>query len=78
MKTKILVFYILKKKEHLVFVPKVWEGIKNVLDVELKWKENLPNRIKPKARLIDTALWNKAEKEFNRFKTFCGLKPDHR
>jgi hypothetical protein len=37
MKSQTEVLDILKKKGHLVFVPKVWEGIKNVPDLELKW-----------------------------------------
>jgi hypothetical protein len=59
MKSQTEVLNILKKKGHLVFVPKVWEGIKNVPDLELKWKDNLPERMKPAVRPINTALWDK-------------------
>ena len=61
---------ILVEKGHLVFVPKEWKGIKNIPDLELKWKDDLPTRMKPAARSIKTALWTAAEKEVNRFKTY--------
>jgi len=70
MKDETNVLEVLKTKGHLVFVPKVWEGIKNIEDLELKWKDDLPERMKPAARPINTALWDPAEKEVNRFKTY--------
>jgi hypothetical protein len=49
-----------------VFVPQNWEGIKGIPPLELKWKPNLPDRIKPKARPINPKIWETAKKEVNR------------
>ncbi len=47
---------LLKDKGHLVFVPKTWNGIRNIPELELKWKPELPERMKPATRPINTSL----------------------
>jgi hypothetical protein len=49
-----------------VFVPHNWEGIKGIPPLELKWKPNLPDRIKPKSRPINPKIWESAKKELHR------------
>ena len=60
---------LLKTKALPVFVPDEWSGIKGVEPLELKWKDTLPDRMKPKARPINPKLWEASEKEFHRL---CG------
>jgi len=56
---------LLKTKGVDVFVPKSWEGIKDI-EIELKWKDGLPDRLKPPARPINPKLYENAKKEFER------------
>ena len=60
---------LLKGKAEKVFVPEEWSGIKGIEPLRLKWKETLPERMKPKARPINPKLWEASEKEFRRL---CG------
>jgi hypothetical protein len=53
-----------------VFVPNNWEGIRGVPDIELEFKEGLPDRIKPKARPINPKLFANAKKEFDRLRSY--------
>ena len=48
-----------------VFVPSNWEGIRGV-EIELTWKDDLPERLKPKARPINPKLFQHAKEEFDR------------
>lgn len=70
MKDDTNVMELLKDKGHLVFVPKTWEGIKGIPPLELRWKDNLPDRMKPATRPVNTTLWGPAEKEVERFKSY--------
>lgn len=60
------VLELLRTKGTLVFVPQNWEGIKNIEPLELNWKEDLPARMKPKARPVNPRLYEAAKKEFDR------------
>jgi len=60
------VLELLRTKGLLVFVPQNWEGIKNIEPLELKWKDDLPTRMKPKARPVNPRLYDAAKKEFDR------------
>jgi hypothetical protein len=57
---------LLKTKGEQVFVPSNWEGIKGVPEIELEWREGLPDRVKPRARPINPKLYGHAKKEFDR------------
>ena len=61
---------LLKTKGVKVFVPHNWEGIKGIDSLHIEFSEELPARLKPKARPINPRLWECAEKEFNRLKTY--------
>ena len=63
------VLELLRTKGVEVFVPERWEGIKGVDPLNIKFAENLPPRIKPKARPVNPRLYEDAEKEFRRL---CG------
>ena len=60
---------LLRTKGVKVFIPEKWEGIKGIDPLEIKFSENLPPRLKPKARPINPRLYEDAEKEFRRL---CG------
>jgi hypothetical protein len=60
------VLELLRTKGLLVFVPQNWEGIKNIEPLELKWKDDLPTRMKPKARPVNPRLYEAAKREFDR------------
>ena len=60
---------LLKTTAERVFVPDEWTGIKQVDPLKLRWKDTLPERMKPKARPINPKLWEASEKEFHRL---CG------
>jgi hypothetical protein len=49
-----------------VFVPSSWEGIKGVEPLEFRWKDDVPERMKPPARHINPRIFELAEKEFRR------------
>jgi len=51
------------------FVPRKWEGIKDIKPLKVEWLDTLPARMKPKARPINPRLWECTEKEFRRL---CG------
>ena len=53
-----------------MFVPFNWEGIKGIEPLNLKFKDDFPARMKPKARPVNPRLWEAAEKEFNRLKGY--------
>ena len=61
---------LLKTKGLQVFVPDNWNGISGVTALDIKFKDSLPERLKPKARPINPRLWENAEKEFFRMKTY--------
>ena len=69
LRTKTGILELLKTKALPVFVPEEWSGIKGVEPLKLKWKDSLPERMKPKARPINPKLWEASEKEFHRL---CG------
>lgn len=57
---------LLKTKGVQVFVPTNWDGIKHVAPLELNWKDDLPERLKPRARPVNPRLYEAAKKEFDR------------
>ena len=70
MKKETDVINYLKGEDALsVFVPSEWSGIKGVEPLQIKWKDTLPDRMKPKARPINPKLWEVSQKEFQRL---CG------
>ena len=69
MKENTDIIQLLKTKAEKVFVPDEWSGINGFDPLKLKWKDTLPDRMKPKARPINPKLWEASEKEFHRL---CG------
>jgi hypothetical protein len=57
---------LLRTKGVQVFVPQNWEGIKGVPDIDLVWKEGMPENIRPRARPVNPKLYEHAHKEFER------------
>ena len=47
---------------HSLNVPDEWSGIKGIEPLKLKWKDTLPERMKPKARPINPKLWKAFER----------------
>ena len=66
--TKVL--NLLMSKGLKVFVPEEWTGIKGVVPLDLKTRDTLPHRMKPRARPINPRLWEAAEKEFFRLRGY--------
>ena len=56
---------LLRTKGVNVFVPQNWEGIRTD-PLELKWKAEMPERMKPRARPVNPRLYDAAKKEFDR------------
>ena len=69
MKQETNIMDLLSSKAEKVFVPDEWTGVRGVDPLTLKWKETLPERMKPRARPINPKLWEASEKEFRRL---CG------
>ena len=57
---------LLRTKGVKVFVPSNWEGIKHLPDLELRFTEDMPTRMKPHARPINPLLFAAAKKEYER------------
>ena len=57
---------LLRTKGARVFVPNNWEGINGVDPIELNWKSDLPERMKPPARPVNPRLFAHSEKEYRR------------
>lgn len=53
-----------------VFVPSNWEGVKGVPPISLQWKDTLPESMKPRARPINPRLFQHAQKEFDRLRSY--------
>jgi hypothetical protein len=53
-----------------VFIPQNWEGIKGVPDIELDWREGLPDRVKPRPRPINPKLYGNAKNEYDRLSKY--------
>jgi len=60
------VLQLLKTKGVKVFVPQNWEGIQGIPDIELSWKDGLPDKVKPRARPVNPKLYAHAKNEFDR------------
>ena len=69
MKENTDIIHYLRKEALPVFVPEEWTGIKGIPPLKVKWRDTLPQRMKPKARPINPKLWEASEKEFRRL---CG------
>ncbi len=65
---------LLRTKGLKVFIPDNWEGITGIDPLQLKFREGLPPSCKPKARNINPRLWEAAEKEFSRLRTYMYVK----
>jgi hypothetical protein len=61
---------LLRTKGVKVFVPDNWSGIQGIEPLDVQFKDTLPDRMKPRARPINPRLWEVAEKEFMRLKTY--------
>jgi hypothetical protein len=61
---------LLKTKGLQVFIPHNWEGIKGIEPLNIKFKDDLPSRMKPRARPINPRLYEAAEKEFKRLRGY--------
>jgi hypothetical protein len=57
---------LLKTQGVKAFVPSNWEGIKGIPPLELQWKTELPERMRPKARPVNPKLFEAAQLEFSR------------
>lgn len=64
------VLHLLMTKGLQVFVPKEWTGIKGIPPLKLKWKKDLPERVKPKARAINPKIWEVAKQEMERLQGY--------
>ena len=64
-----IINYLKREDIMSVFVPDDWSGIKDIPPLKVKWKDTLPERMKPQARPINPRLWAASEKEFQRL---CG------
>ena len=64
------VLELLEEKAMQVFVPETWEGIKGLEPLKINFKDDLPDRIKPKTRYINPRLYEAAEKEFKRLRGY--------
>ena len=64
------VIQLLRTKGAKVFVPNNWEGINGVDPIELSWKTDLPDRMKPPARPVNPRLFAHAEKEYGRLRGY--------
>ena len=53
-----------------VFVPSVWKGIEGIPDLELDFKDTLPESMRPRARPVNPRLYENAHKEFTRLCTY--------
>jgi hypothetical protein len=62
--------YLLSKKCKDVFVPKTWEGIRGIPDLELETKPTLPSSIKAPFRPVNEKIYEAAKAEFERIKTY--------
>lgn len=49
-----------------VFVPQNWDGINGVEPLVLKWRDGMPETIRPRARPVNPRLYQHALKEFDR------------
>ena len=53
-----------------VFVPTSWEGITGLATLSLEFSDDLPARLKPKARKINPRMCDDEEKEFTRMRGY--------
>lgn len=70
MKRETPVMQLMKEKGVLVFVPTNWNGIQKIPPLELRWKDGLPDRVKPRARPINPKIWDVAKKEMTRLQGY--------
>ena len=70
MKTQTPIIELLETKGLDVFVPTSWEGITGLGTLSLEFSQDLPPRMKPKARNINPRMWEDAEKEFTRMRGY--------
>ena len=64
------ILQLLKGKARDVFIPTSWEGIQGLGLLALEFSDQLPDRLKPKARRINPKMWDNAEKEFSRMRGY--------
>ncbi len=53
---------LMKTKGLRVFVPSNWEGVKGISPIKLKFEENIPVSMKPRARPVPPKLYAYAKK----------------
>ena len=70
MKEKTKIIDLLMNKGLKVFVPEEWSGIKGIDPLKIDFKDTLPDRLKPAARPVNPRIYQAAEKEFKRMKTY--------
>jgi hypothetical protein len=61
---------LMTEKGISVFIPQNWEGIKGVPDIELEWRDGLPDRVKPRARPVNPKLYGNAKLEYDRLRKY--------
>jgi hypothetical protein len=76
MKKKTNIVQLLSTKGLSVFVPKSWDGITGLGELELNFKDTLPDKLKPRARRINPTRYDNAEKEFKRMQSYFYVKSD--
>jgi hypothetical protein len=59
-----------------VFVPTNWTGIHGLEPLELQWKPDLPDRMKPPARFVNPRLLDNCRKELDRLRTYMYVDSD--
>jgi hypothetical protein len=67
---------LLDEKTLQVFVPKTWEGIKGVPDLEMEHSEDLPRHMKPPPRPVNPRIYGPAKEEFDRMMKYFYVKSE--
>ena len=65
---------LLRGKGVNAFVPEKWTGMKGIEPLDIKFREDLPHRLKPKARPINPRLYEATEQEFMRLRGYIYVK----
>lgn len=59
-----------------VFLPREWLGISGVPDLELEWRDTLPQSLRPKPRPINPRLYEPSKSEFMRMRSYMYVDSD--
>jgi hypothetical protein len=62
--------YELLNNKLSVFCPSDWTGISGIDPIEFEWTDDCPTEYRPKLRIVNSKLWEAAEKEVKRLQTY--------